>query len=851
MTNDIALRPDGPVSRAALEAWLDGGLSVDQADELRSWVRQPSPWREAYGAFLRELATNAVVPRFDAAQTISVAADDSELEHARVIDWLPLPHLGPNAVREGRLTEAGTTWRVVGAERDVPAAHLPYGETRLAWNDPDLGVIETDLREVAMTPLQRSQDALSSLVRLADGLQHPRASDTALEAARELGAGSLRDGLAMAREAFVEAKLDDAEEVAWAVCAFETQLALDRLAHRLCNPQLDALLLDADRALGLLGEALMLLEDDHYAELVEERGVDETAWWGFRARLDARVPETRLEAGLDGLRQEQEPEYAEVVQLIDRRTNAEEAPAQRPRLRAVAAASEPGMAFVLVAIDAPGQPEHGQGRVVRVTVKRDGGGQPFAQCPWFGPVAKEAIRDAYQAAADRCADGVAPYPLEEHTILVDAPGPIEVVDGSSLGLAFALAFASAWTDTPLPSDVVATGRLVNSAAGWMVTPVDHVAAKTLAARVDLGEDVTVLVAKDVEADVRRGGLAPRAVGTVAEAFDAAELDVTEIAGAWPDNDARAETLKTLIRHVGRQDVARYAGFGNPWLVAARRMQTLVEALCGKKAHTELVETTRTQIVLAYVHAGELGDAARALKGAAVEGKSVEVQIAANTAELNATIDRENWAGCDELRRALDDLLAQVPEGEHADLVGQALGTLGRARLHAREFNAAEVFLARAVEHHDQHAPEQSGRSRVYLAQAQRNLGRTDDALATLQRAEQDLETHTRPDSRPYFRSCRMYLQYERARVFATLGDGDAALSNARDALASSRYLGFWPQLGILRTTAWAYRLLGEHDRADACVEQMQAFEVPKLIENLRDRLVDEGEGFPSSGGEVY
>ena len=853
MTHDIVIRPEGPAVVTVVEAWLEGELAAAQATALRACVGQAGPWRDAYRRVVRELITEVLVPRRDADRSISVACSDLELEHAELIELLPVPHLGPQAHREGRLTAEGTRWRVVDAD---PAADLPgvlddpYGTDRLIWADPVLGELETPLREYVPEPLRAAHDAFVSVSRLADGLEHPRAREVGLAVARELESGSFHEGLVAARDAFVDVKLDDDDEQAWVVTALETQLALDRLAHRLCDAELDAQLHAVDRALAPLGQALMLLDDCRYAMLVDGHAVDETAWWGFRARLDARIPNAVLESGLDDGREETQIEYADVVQLSDHRTTAEEDAAQPPRLCAVAAASEPGTVSILVAIDAPGRPEHGRGRVLRATIKRGGDGDPFAQCPEFGALAKEAIRDAYQATGSLCGGGMAPYPLEEHIVLLDEPGPIDAVDGSSLGLAFALAFGSLWTDVAVPGDLCATGRLHSNGGPWTVKPVDHVPAKVAAARVALGADVTVLVSEEQAAQPDAGRLSTRQVSSVSDALTAAGLDVSNLKGAWPDNASRAKALETLIAATQTQDVARYGAFGNPWVVVARRMQALVEALPGKK-YEGLVSEAQPLIGLAYVHAGELFAAKAALQTIDLDGKPDEVQLAARIAKLNAAIDGEDWQGCASEARAIEALLASIPDGALVDLVGQALGTVGRARLHAHEFQAAEALLARAVRHHEQHHPEESGRSRVYLSQAQRNLGRTDDALATLEHAQRDLETHTRPDSRPYHRSCWMYLQHERARVFVAQGDGDAALSCAREALGLSRNLGFWPQLGILRTTAWAYRLLGDHDRADACVEQMQALAVPEAQQALQARLVDEAEGFPLPGGEVY
>lgn len=259
MTHDIDIRPEGPAVVTVVEAWLEGELAAEQAAALRACVDQPGPWRDAYRRVVRELITEVLVPRRNAERSISVACSDRELEHAELIELLPVPHLGPNAHREGRLTAEGTHWRVVDTDPavDLPDVFdVPYGTDRLLWNDPVLGAFETPLRDYVPEPLRAAHDTFVSISRLADGLEHPRARAVAIAAAQELESGSFHEGLVAARDAFVNAKLDDDDEQAWVVTALETQLALDRLAHRLCDTELDAQLIAVDRALAPLGQAL-------------------------------------------------------------------------------------------------------------------------------------------------------------------------------------------------------------------------------------------------------------------------------------------------------------------------------------------------------------------------------------------------------------------------------------------------------------------------------------------------------------------------------------------------------------------------------------------------------------------
>lgn len=283
-----------PQRASVITAWLDGLLETERAEELRILVERPGRWQDAYRRALQELSNEfpVLVPLRDPKLSLSVAMSDAEVADAELVELLPLPHLGPKAHREGRITALGTLWRVVDADGRsfVPTdVEVPYGTRSLTWEDPVLGAHTTQLREYVPEPLRAAHNSLLAVFKLADGLEHPRGRAVALEVAKDLGGGALRDGLASAREAFVNAKLDDADEQAWAVTALEIQLALDRLAHRLCDAELDAQLLAVEQALGPLREALLLLDEWHYGFLVERTAVDKTAWWGFPAWFDGAV----------------------------------------------------------------------------------------------------------------------------------------------------------------------------------------------------------------------------------------------------------------------------------------------------------------------------------------------------------------------------------------------------------------------------------------------------------------------------------------------------------------------------------------------------------------------------------
>ncbi|MEX1363706.1 MAG: hypothetical protein AB1Z98_11300, partial [Nannocystaceae bacterium] len=425
------LRPTGPVEPAVLDAWLEDRLHAEDAAALARWVGQAGPWQQTYREGISELARRAVVSRFDVSRSISVAADDAELGVARLVQDLPLPHLGHGARREGRLHAEGTHWRLVDAST-TDERLVPYGETTLRWSDAVLGELSTELLEAPADELSMAEDAMASVIELSAGLAHPRARSIALAIAQDLRAGSLCEGLAAAARAFDHAQLEADTEIRWAACALRTQLALERLGHRLADAELDASMAAAERALMPHASGLLLLEDAHRRDLTHGYDIDPDAWWGVHERLDERVPEAIVHRALGDLAAASSADRGPVVSLAAYRAAVEHElrasdRAKGRELRAAAAVSRsPGEVDLLVALEGPAR----IGRTLRVSVKR-GSGDPFGTCPQFAPVARDAIRDAYAATAAACPSGVPPLRLEDHKFIVHELLDITAIDGSS------------------------------------------------------------------------------------------------------------------------------------------------------------------------------------------------------------------------------------------------------------------------------------------------------------------------------------------------------------------------------------------------------------------------------------
>jgi hypothetical protein len=543
------LRPNGPVDPPVLDAWLEGRLHAEDAGSLAQWVREPGPWQAAYRARIAELARHASIPRLDVTRSISVAADDTELELAWLVQDLPLPHLGPRARRDGRLHAHGTLWRLLDAPQ--PAERLvPHGTARLEWSDEVLGEIVTELVELPIDDIALAEDAMASITRLAAGLPHPRARSIALAVAEDLCAGSLHAGVAAADRALHDAKLEADDEIRWTVCALQTQLGLDRLGHRLDDAELDAAMSAAEAALMPHASAMLLLDDDQYRELTRDHAVDPEAWWGLPEQLDEEVPTAVVSRALDEIAQSSSTQRSTVISLAAYRTAVEH------ELRTAAATPERGLRVAAAAPRAPGEVdllvtvENGGriGRLLRVTVKR-GEGDPFKHHPELAPVARDAIRDAYAAAAAACPSGTPPFFLEDHEFIVHELLDITAIDGRSLGLPFVLAFASLWLERPIDADLAATGRVYRGRDGeWLVGAVDHVEAKAAALYAAAGGRGSRLMANPEHArEIRAFDHGPVLVSTVDDALRSAGLDLpkSRLPGAWPDQRTRLRAIADL------------------------------------------------------------------------------------------------------------------------------------------------------------------------------------------------------------------------------------------------------------------------------------------------------------------
>lgn len=846
------LKP-GEAPSEILDAWLGDRLHAEDDAALRDWVRQPGVWHDAYREAIEGLVAKAHVPRLDALRSTFVAKSSEEMAFARVLQDVPWPHLGRGVRRVGCLHNEGTLWALHGADQAAQRL-VPAGEI-LEWADDVLGSLRTEIVESRPNRLELARDAAFGVGRIARGLGHPRRSAIATAVLTDLRSGDLRRGLRSAVEADDEELFENKEPIEWAELALETRLALGMAAHRLSDEAFDEALDEADEDLRTEEDALLIIEDERYTEIVREYDVDPAAWYGIRERIDRLVPEGSLAAALDEARSNRsgrEPQ-SNVVSFQTRQARETskdygDADDSEPA-RAAASARQPGQVALLVSLDRPGRP----GRVVRVTVKCRTGGT-FAQCRGFAPVAVDAIRDAYEAAASACIEGQPPHLLEDHVVIIDDrdSADIDVIDGSSLGLAFVLAFASAWTNTPVPEGIAATGRLRRENGTWRVYPVRDVRAKAHA-WLDAGKrGARILAHAEHAIEIRAGGHEPAAIETIADALREANLDLHKegLGAAWPDQDSRHDEIRRMTRVVELQKLAEFDSWGDPWRLVGNRLALVTEGCTPTTAEEEqLVERGRILGALAYVHAGDLGAANELLERVAREHPDPAVAVMRGLVELGRLIDKGAWDQCRERGAALHETASRLAANDHAKLFGMVLGTRGRAALHAGDATGAVPLLAQAVRHHELHRGYEVGRSRTYLATALRVAGGVGEALAEVERAQAALRELTKPKSVPYFEECSMFLDYEHARCLLTASRPEAALEVAVAAHAASRHRGLYPRIGILRTLVWACSAAGRDDDAELYLEQLEA--LGPQTHPVFQRIVAEAEGRMRHDGEVY
>ena len=274
-----------------LNAWYEGVLHPEDAAALYEWVRMETIWQLEYRKSVQKYGADIYVRTYDPELTTSVAGSDEE--EGECVLYLTLPHLGRKVALQGHLHREGVRWSYEGIARPVEISSGAAYE----WGDEAVGRITTKTRTQEMTVEERLRNVAWSLVDVAwGGGVHPRAKAIALAGARSLKEGDFFKVLREGCMAFDEGKDLDDNQVG---TALQARLALDRIAHRLCDEDLDAALEEADVATEPFKSALLLLETRVYEDIIRDYFVDSCCWYGYPLLLEEQCPSWVLEQALE------------------------------------------------------------------------------------------------------------------------------------------------------------------------------------------------------------------------------------------------------------------------------------------------------------------------------------------------------------------------------------------------------------------------------------------------------------------------------------------------------------------------------------------------------------------------
>lgn len=863
--------------------WIDGDLHSADAEILSERFAGDAELRFAYRNTLVERTRELWVTRWEPRWSLDVARTEEELENAAVLLAVSLPHLADQLLV--RQHAKGTWWSGPWSHGEL----IGFSRGTHAWRLPHVGELTTMIHVQEPSPLADRWHGVTCLRQVARGTGGNRGQEVVEALIEDLADGALGEALVQGTAAF-ESGSDTSWELERMVdhtleARVEMTEALMSLSDRGFDiDSLQEALGEADRVHERHGAALQILDDEVYEQRIEGVPLDLGSWWGNRAVLDELVPTEAVTTALRDLwRSRHEEGTGAVIAFPGRRRRRPaagstdiETPAAEAGLALAAetkttyrdASGETPCAWLSAGSTgaiAPGcvplllhDIENQKGVVAELRVSFVAG-KPVSELEAWGRArplqveAKNAIRTAYWAAAGCTGVRAAPYGFAEHRFELVTNQPVRELDGESLGLAAAIAFASAWLRKPIRGDIAAAATVNENG---LIGAVSAVTAKATELR-SITSSVSVLCDERNKVEVEEAGLDALTVPRLEVALRKAGLELSGLEGSsYEPVRNRQERLGNLANRVEDGDLKRYRENAT-WTEIADEMRRLIVSLEKQASDSELVRW-KCLAALAYMHEGRSDDAGSLLRDVkprpelrlSHQALWDIVNVGNLTNNERRLMGMEGLTAIEQLKTDIEQLRLKDEDG----LLGRCLGTLGRAYLHQRNPVRALPFLREGVAEHkrDPRMSHETARSRVYLSMALRAIEDFDDALLQLEMAERELETDTRNYSHEYERSCRVYHDYERARVLVDLERYEDAVRYATQALEECRWT-WWPQLGILRTRAWAYRMNGQDREAQSDVALMH--EVVKWAQGnqpaLTQAIIEEAEGYPVRDGEVY
>ncbi len=374
------------------------------------------------------------------------------------------------------------------------------------------------------------------------------------------------------------------------------------------------------------------------------------------------------------------------------------------------------------------------------------------------------------------------------------------VQGGSLGLSACVALVSSLTGMPPRSNVAGTAR-IDPATGKLLS-VTHVEAKLRALREEWPHVDTVVLAGDQPLPTDLRGLSVIHASALREALEPFGLSLDSLpqppienlrarVGAFSSDDAVAHDLgQWMSRSIEALEIAQLLEAEEPDLAAHSRIwAALFASHAGRNDQAERI--------LAQVTEAQLEEPEHRVMRAVVlasvridEDPRAAATLGADAVELAQALEGRNWR----------------------EWHGKALGTHGRALMHAGEYKEAVPLLRKAYEHHRDHLRREAGRSACYLSCCLRLAGRPLAALEMAQLAHDSADIAAKVSTAAS--STLAYADLEKARALEVLGrfeDAAVLLQRLVTTGASHRH---YPRLGAHRTLARVFRAQGRLPEAD-------------------------------------
>lgn len=410
------------------------------------------------------------------------------------------------------------------------------------------------------------------------------------------------------------------------------------------------------------------------------------------------------------------------------------------------------------------------------------------------------------------------------SIDLDVPFGIFELEGSSLGLSVAIAALSAALGRPAATHVAGSARVGDDGRLW---PVEHLAAKIDALHRSWPEVTQVVVASRQK--LPEGYACPIQLAPC-ECLD----DAIRVFGLTLDDlpPARLDEFRDRVARF-RTDNSR-ASAASEWA----RLSDLAWETSSALAADDPEKSAEAALwaALFAVHSGDPGAADAFLRRVPSETTERFPELHARQLITSASnqIDAEHLDEAIALSNRAVKLCDVLSSRDRRDLLGQALGTHGRALMHAGRLAEAETFLRRGVAHHRAQLPRETPRSECYLATCLRLAGRAKEALVVVNGALAEAEAIASRWNDAV--TTGLFLRLERGRVHAGLGMWQEAIADFVFVREGQLEDEAYPRLGALRGLPSALRALDKIDGADdalrACLAVARHASAPIIIRKV-------------------